>query len=194
MAFRGPKAWLWRWRRNPLKRRADTVEAWVLLGAWALTVLVGAVAGWAAARSVEEGLARERVEWRPVTGLLVEQAPGRPPARSGASSGERVWAKAGWTGPDGSARTGQVRVSPGSAAGTPVTVWTDRRGRLVTEPATAGQARVHACLVGGLAGVAAATVPFAGGRVLRDRMERRRVDRWDAEWARFDALWGRPAG
>ncbi|CAM5259171.1 Rv1733c family protein [Streptomyces aurantiogriseus] len=194
MAFRGPKVWLWRWRRNPLKRRADAVEAWVVLGAWALTVLAGVLVGWAAARSVEDGLARERVEWRPIAGRLTERAPGKASAQVSASSGDQVWAKVGWTAPDGSAHTGQVRVAPGSAAGTRVTIWTDRQGRLVTEPTTAAQARVRASLVGGLAGVAAAAVPFAGGRVLRGRLEHRRVEQWDVEWARFDALWGRPAG
>ncbi|MFD9319997.1 hypothetical protein ACFWDQ_20360 [Streptomyces sp. NPDC060053] len=193
MAFRGPKVWLWRWRRNPLKRRADTVEAWVVLGVWALTVLAGLLAGWATAGSVEHGLARERVEWRPLLGRLTEQAPGKA-AVNGSTAGDQVWAKVGWTGPDGSAHQGQVRVGPGSAAGTPVTVWTDRQGRLVTKPATAAQARLRASLVGGLAGVGAATLPFAGGRVLRGRLERRRVEQWDVDWARFDALRGRPTG
>jgi hypothetical protein len=191
MAFRGPKVWLWRWRRNPLKRRADTVESWVLLGVWALTVLAGVLAGSATADSVEQGLARERVEWRPLMGRLTEQAPGRAPS-SGSTGGEQVWAKVGWTGPDGSAHSGQVRVGPGSAAGTPVEVWTDPQGRLVTRPASASQARLRASLVGGLAGVGVATLPLAGGRALRSRLERRRVDQWDVEWARFAVLWGPP--
>src|SRR3954469_5773316 len=87
MAFRGPKVWLWRWRRNPLKRRADAVEAWVVLGAWALTVVAGVLAGLGVARTVEHGLARERVEWRPVVAHLTEQAPGTAVSRSRASSG-----------------------------------------------------------------------------------------------------------
>ncbi|MFE9673982.1 hypothetical protein ACFYO5_07670 [Streptomyces sp. NPDC006259] len=190
MAFRGPRVWLWRWRRNPLKRRSDTVEAWVVLGSWVLTVVCGVLAGWTAAGSVERSLARERVEWRPVAGRLTERAPGE----AGAHSGERVWAEVGWTGPDGSAHTGQVRVVPGSAAGTTVTVWTDRRGRLVTEPATAAQARVRASLVGGLAGVTVAVLPCAGGRWLRGRLERRRLDGWAVEWAVFDAVRERPTG
>ncbi|MFJ6725515.1 MULTISPECIES: hypothetical protein [unclassified Streptomyces] len=190
MAFRGRKVWLWRWRRNPLKRRSDTVEAWVVLGAGVLTLLCGLLAAWAAARTVETELARERVEWRPVAARLGEAAPGR----AGARSADQVWARVGWTGPDGSAHTGQVRVAPGSAPGTTVTVWTDRRGRLVTEPASATQARVRALLVGGLAGVAAATVPLAAGRALRGGMERRRVERWGTEWARFEVMWRRSAG
>ncbi|MFF0156786.1 hypothetical protein ACFYRY_04435 [Streptomyces sp. NPDC005263] len=194
MAFRGPKVWLWRWRRNPLKRRADAVEAWVVLGAWALTVLAGVLAGLGVARTVEQGLARERVEWRPVVAHLTEQAPGTAASRSRTSSGEQVWAKVRWTVRDGSAHTGQARVDPGSAYGTPVTVWTDPQGRLVTKPASVAEARLRAVMIGGLLGAGAGVVPFVGGRVLRGRMERRRMDEWDTEWARFGPLWGRTTG
>jgi hypothetical protein len=49
-------------------------------------------------------------------------------------------------------------------------------------------------LIGGLTGVGAAAVPLAGGRAVRSRLERRRIDRWDDEWARFGPLWGRTTG
>src|SRR3954452_7742040 len=88
MAFRGPKVWLWRWRRNPLKRRADAVEAWVVLGAWLVTVLAGVLAGLTAPRSVEDGLARERVEWRQVAARLTEKAPGTASDHPATSSGD----------------------------------------------------------------------------------------------------------
>ncbi|MFD0313389.1 Rv1733c family protein [Streptomyces flavalbus] len=191
MAFRGrgvARVWLWRWRRGPLRRRVDTVECWVLLGAWLLTVLVGVCAGLTAAHSVAERLARERAEWRPTTARLAGRAPGE--AGAGTVAGERVWSKARWTGPDGSAHSGQLRVRPGSPAGTPVTVWTDRRGRLVAEPATASEARLNASVVGGLAGLSAAAVPLLAGRAARCRLEQRRLDQWDVDWARFDALRG----
>jgi hypothetical protein len=191
MAFRGPKVWLWRWRRNPLKRRADVVEGWVVLGAWLLTVLAGVLAGLTAARSVEHGLARERADWRPAVARVVGRAPGRSPAQKHTPSGERVWAKVHWTVADGSARTGQVRVAPGSRAGSPVTVWTDRQGHLVSRPTTASEAAFRAGLVGGLVGVSAAALPFVGGLVLRGRLERGRMTAWDAEWARLGPQWGR---
>ncbi|MFI6007739.1 hypothetical protein ACIBAG_02755 [Streptomyces sp. NPDC051243] len=190
MAFRGPKVWLWRWRRNPLKRRADAVEAWVVLAAWVLTVLAGVLAGLATAGTVEQGMARERVEWRPVVALLTEQAPGTTDSRTGSSSGATVWAKVRWSAPDGATHTGQARVRPGSGVGTAVTVWTDPQGRLVTKPATASEARSRAALVGGLAGLCAASVPFVAGRALRSRLESRRIDQWGYEWARFGPLWG----
>ncbi|MGW5652264.1 Rv1733c family protein [Streptomyces humi] len=193
-AFRGPKVWLWRWRRNPLKRRADTVEAWVLLGAWLFTLLAGVLAGLAAARSVEGGLARERVEWHPVVAHVMEKAPGTPRDGSDSAGGERVWARVGWTVEDGTVHTGQARVVAGSKEGTPVTVWTDPRGHLVTRPATASEAHLRAGLIGGLVGLSAAAVPFVAGLVARGRLERRRMDRWDAEWSRLGPQWGRTTG
>jgi hypothetical protein len=190
-AFRGPKVWLWRWRRNPLRRRADVLEAWVVLGAWLLTVLAGVSAGLVADRSVEHGLARERAAWRPAVARVVERAPGSPRAHGRAASGERVWAGVRWTVADGSAHTGQVRVEPGSRAGTPVTVWTDPQGHLVSRPSSSAEAAFRAALIGGLVGVSTAAVPFVGGLVLRGRLERRRMVAWDTEWARLGPQWGR---
>ena len=103
-AFRGPKVWLWRWRRNPLKRPGDTLEAWVLLGAWLFTLVAGVLGGLAAARSVDDGLARERAEWHPVVAHVMDRAPGGSAPKSPSSGGERVWARVGWTVADGSAR------------------------------------------------------------------------------------------
>ncbi|MFH0517593.1 hypothetical protein ACHBTE_10490 [Streptomyces sp. M41] len=195
MAFRGAKVWLWRWRRNPLRRRADAVEGWVLLAAWAATVLTGVLAGVGTAGTVEREMARERVEWRPVVALLGQQAPGTSDARSGTTGGASVWAKVRWSGPDGAAHTGQARVRPGSGVGTPVTVWTDAQGRLVTRPATEAEARSRSALVGSLAGLFAASVPFAAGRALRARLESMRIDQWGYEWARVGPLWsGRTTG
>ncbi|MER7900942.1 hypothetical protein ABTX62_33975 [Streptomyces sp. NPDC096046] len=194
MALRGPRVWLWRWRRNPLKRRADRMEAWIVLGVWVLTAFAGVLAGTTVSRSVEDGLARERVEWRPVVARLTERAPGTASANAPVSRAEQVWAAARWTAADGSGHSGRLRVPAGSAAGTPVTVWTDAEGRQVTRPVSASQARVRAFLMGGVAGGCAAAVPLFGGRALCGRLERRRLDQWDVEWSRFGPMWGRTAG
>ncbi|MFD8734894.1 hypothetical protein ACFV06_08210 [Streptomyces sp. NPDC059618] len=187
-AFRGPKVRLWRWRRNPLRRRSDVLEAWIMLAAWALTVLGGAVSGLVTVRAVEDSLARERAESRAVPAQLVEDAPdvgaGEPPGRV-------VWTEVRWTAPDGTPRSGQVRVSAGTSADTPVLVWTDPDGHLVTRPPSLAVARLRACLIGVFAAGGVAAVPFAVGRHLRDRLERRRVDRWDEEWERIGPQWGR---
>jgi len=199
-AFRGPKVWLsrwrrnplWRWRRNALRRPTDVLEAWIVLAAWTVTVVGGVLVGLAATQSVEHGLAQERAEWRPVSALLTDDVPKESAATS--SAAERVWAKVRWTAPNGSTHTGQARVAAGSAKGTAVTVWTDRDGLLVTRPATESQARLRASVVGVLVGVSAAVVPFVGGRLVRGRLERRRMEQWDEAWARFGPTWGRKTG
>jgi hypothetical protein len=188
-AFRGPKVWLWRWRRNPLRRRSDRLEAWVVLAAWTLTVLGGVVTGLLATRAVQDSLDRQRVEWHPVVARLTEDAPGT--TASSASGTERVWAEVRWTASDGSVRTGQTRVAPASAVDSPVMVWTDADGRMVTRPATRSEARLRSSLIGAVVGVTAAGVPFVGGRFARGRLERRRMEEWDEEWERVGPLWGR---
>ncbi|MEU1452382.1 Rv1733c family protein [Streptomyces avermitilis] len=207
-AFRGPQAWmsrwrrnplarwrrnpLWRWRRNPLRRRSDVLEAWVMLAAWTVTVLCGVLTGLAAAHSVEQGLARERAEWHPVRALVAEDAP--EPSAAASSGADRAWAKVRWTTANGSTHSGQARVAAGSTTGTPVTVWTDRDGLLVTKPVPPSEARVRGVTVGLLVGVSAAAGPFVGGRLVRGRLERRRMEQWDEGWARFGPMWGRKTG
>lgn len=187
-AFRVPKVWLWRWRRNPLRRRSDAVEAWVVLVTWVLTVFGGVFIGLLATESVANGLAWQRAEWHSVPARLTADATGSTLTEGGA---DRVWAKVRWTAQDGSTHTGQVRVLAGTTEGTPVTVWTDPYGRLVTKPATESQARLRASLVGVWVGMSVAAVPFVCGRLVRGRLERRRMDRWDEEWERFGPTWGR---
>ncbi|MFE2134660.1 hypothetical protein ACFW9X_15865, partial [Streptomyces sp. NPDC059466] len=103
-AFRGPKipnVWLWRWRRNPLRRRSDALEAWIVLVAGALTVLGGVLAGLLATQSVEHGLARQRTEWHSVLALLADDVP-RPDAggaRPPQGGGGVRWSPGGGTPP-----------------------------------------------------------------------------------------------
>ncbi|MFD5514575.1 hypothetical protein [Streptomyces sp. NPDC127066] len=189
-AFRGPKVWLWRWRRNPLRRRSDVLEAWIMLAAWVFTVLGGVVSGLVTVDAVENSLARDRAESRTVPAQLVEDA---PDAGTNGLTGRVVWTKVRWTASDGTLRSGQVRVAAGTSADTPVLVWTDPDGRLVDRPATVEVARLRAWLIGIFAGAGVAGVPFATGRLLRGRLERRRMDRWDEEWDRIGPLWGRTA-
>ncbi|NJP52990.1 hypothetical protein HCJ93_23700 [Streptomyces sp. SBST2-5] len=190
-AVRGPGRWLWRWRRNPLKRRSDRIESWFLLASWVLTLLIAVAAGAGVARSVEQELARERAEWRRAEAQLTEPAPGTPRDDGRDSRADHVWATARWTAPDGASHTGQIRVPAGSAAGTPVTVWTDREGRQVTRPTTASEARFRAALVGATAAVGASLIPVAAVRAVRRRLEERRLEEWGDEWARLGPQWGR---
>ncbi|WP_326655567.1 MULTISPECIES: hypothetical protein [unclassified Streptomyces] len=71
------RVWGWRWRRNPLRRRSDAVEAWIVLVTWVLALIGGAVAGGVAAYCVDQAIERERAGRQAVPAVLVSDAPDR---------------------------------------------------------------------------------------------------------------------
>ncbi|WP_181808533.1 Rv1733c family protein [Streptomyces shenzhenensis] len=186
------KKLLWRWRSNPLRRRDDVVEAWLVLAVWALAVVGGAVAGLVAARAADGVFARQREEREPVRAVLLV---GVPKSVSGFGTGsERIPSTVTWTAPDGSRRTGRTLVATGTKAGSRVVVWQDRQGRLATRPPSAGAAAVEAGVLGTAAGCALAGAVFAAGAVVRWRLEQRRLDLWDREWTAVGPRWGHKTG
>lgn len=179
---------LWRWRRNPLRRASDLVEAWVVLATWILAVLGGACAGWAAAHSVDAGLAARRAQVHAVSAVLTDGAVRTAPDGSGYDDG-RVWAVARWTGPDGSVHTDRAKVFPGAPAGTRVTVWADRAGRSVPPPASRAEGMLQTVLTGTLVAQVTGTAVWAGGWLVRGALVRRRLTEWDEEWKRVGPEW-----
>lgn len=163
-----------------------------MLAGWVLALLAGLLAGLGAAAAVEADADRRRAESRAVSAVLAENAEGEVLARVG--SDQRVWATVRWTAPDGSTRTDEVRVVPGTPAGDRVTVWTDRSGALTAAPVGAGEARLHAALLGVLASASVGGVVLGAAWLVRARLDRRRMEQWDAEWERIDTRWGRKTG
>ncbi|MGV9646241.1 Rv1733c family protein [Streptomyces sp. NPDC003514] len=191
-ASESTKVRLWRWRSNPLKRRSDVIEAWVVLCAWLLAVLGGVFAGFAAADAVVGSAERVRAETRRVTAVLVRDAEEPGPAR--VSTDHLVWAPVRWSDPDGTTRTDEARVPPKAKAGGKVQVWTDRHGRVVNEPLSVAETTLHAVSGGLLAGAGAAGVVLGAGWVVRLMMDRRRLEQWAAEWERLDTHRGWKTG
>ena len=189
---RHSKVRLWRWRRNPLGRPSDVLEAWVLLTACVLALVGALLAGLATQGVVERDLDQQRVERQAVTAALVEDAKDKPPA--GAADGDRVWATARWTAPDGSTRTGQTKVGPDAPAGTRVTVWTDQHGALTSKPVTHEEAPLQSALAGVLAAGVTVGVVAGGTGAAKAWLDRRRMEQWAADWARTDTRWGGKTG
>ncbi|MEU6403406.1 hypothetical protein [Streptomyces sp. NPDC046985] len=182
---------LWRWRRNPMRRTSDVVEAWILLAAWVLALAGGLLAGTLTGGAMERGAQRVREESRPVTAVLTREAAhgGFRPA-----SGGLAWATVRWSGPDGSAHTDRTRVPADARPGSHITVWTDGHGTLTPAPASAADTAFQSVLGGLWAGAAAAGLVLGGAKLVRSRLDRRRFAQWDEEWARADARWGRMTG
>ncbi|MFF5187662.1 hypothetical protein ACFY30_28515 [Streptomyces sp. NPDC000345] len=184
---------LWRWRRNPLRRRSDVVEARIVLATWTLALLGGAFAGQAAATAVDRDIAARRADVHPVAAVLLEDAAKIPPTTTGFDDG-RVWARVRWTTADGVTHTVRTKVDPDAAAGTRVTAWLDSAGDPVSGPPTAARRTVEVTGAGVLAASGAGLAVLAGGRLIRGRLLRRRLQEWAAEWERVGPQWRNLSG
>ncbi|MFJ9566158.1 hypothetical protein ACIRQQ_39770 [Streptomyces fuscichromogenes] len=174
---------LWHWRRNPLRRRSDVVEGWILAAFWVLALACAVLAGVAAAQVSDSTSAARLSHLREVTAVVTDDS-----ARSPAGSGkfDEGWARATvrWTDPDGTVHTDQTVVRAGDLAGAHVVIWADRAGHVVDAPVSGTAATVQAALTGALAAPLAGAAVWSVGRVVRTRLMRRRMAEWDAEWER----------
>jgi len=181
---------LWRWRSNPLRRHADVVEAWIVLASWTGFALGGAVVGTVTARAADESLSQARAERHSVEAVLVESTASSVTDAGGASD-SAVWAKVRWTGSDRSVHTGRTMVDAGHKAGATVLVWTDRKGNLTKEPATATEAAAEAGLLGTVAAFAVGGLTLGAGRAARSRLDQKRIDQWGRDWKQIGPQWQR---
>lgn len=187
-----PRVRLWRWRRSPLRRRSDLVEAWVVLCAWVFALVGALVGGLVAADAVTRSAEQQRAQSRKVTAVLVEETEDPGPSR--VTADHLVWGTVRWTGPDGATHTDDARVPPDSRAGTKVDVWTDRHGVVVNEPLSGTEILLHSIAGGVLAAGAAGGAVLGCAWTVRMGLERRRMEQWAAEWERMDTPWGGKTG
>ncbi|CAM5711189.1 Rv1733c family protein [Streptomyces canus] len=184
--------WFWRWRNNPLRRREDIAEAWIMLALWALVAVGGTAVGLVTAHATDETLARLRTDRHSTHAVLLTDTSKHD--SSVRSWDDKVSATVRWTTPDGSARTGHTLVDTGLRAGTRVVVWQDGHGAPATAPPSAGEAAVEAGALGTAAGLALAGVGLGVGAVVRWRLDRQRIDSWGREWDLAGPQWGHRTG
>ncbi len=181
----------WRLRRNPLRRRSYLVEAWLLLAVWILAVVAAAGAGVWTVLAVERHIDALRADRHSVTAVLVEDAQ-RTVGTADGSDNYRATVR--WTAADGTQAIGLARVDSSSKAGSTTHVWLDTEGRLVPDPPTATQGRIEGMVLGVWAAAGAGGAVLLGGRGVSGRLERRRLEQWDAEWTRIGPQWGHKTG
>lgn len=178
---------LWRWRRNSLRRHSDVVEAWAVLVTILLVAVGMPLAGLLTAVTVSDVLAHQRQERHRTVAVLTEDA-------GYYAAGTYNLATVRWTAPDGAVRTVKARVAVDAKAGSTTTIWTDRQGRATTRPPTAGQATGQSVVAGSLAALGAGALLLFGERLVRLRLDLRRADQWELDWARFGPRWGTKHG
>ncbi|MEU1661584.1 hypothetical protein ABZ527_36670 [Streptomyces griseofuscus] len=175
------KRHLWRWRSNPLRRREDVLEAWIVLAVWAVVVLVGTVVAPLAFRTAEHRFAEQRAQRHPVRAVLTADAPQDIAAQW--SPDGRGQDTVRWVAPDGTPRTGHTLVDPSLPRGTTVHLWQDDRGQLVTTaPTDRAEGHIEAGLLAAGAALVAAAPVLGAGAFARARLDRRRLALWDREW------------
>ncbi|MFE0797452.1 Rv1733c family protein [Streptomyces mutabilis] len=192
---RDPHLLLWRWRRNPLRRRTDRVQAWIALGL-VLAVLSAAPAAMYAVgdtvhrhyRSTAEHEARTR-DHRPA--VLVHDAPRHPEPGSDEAKKTRYPVEVRFTGPDGATRTGETDVEPGLPADSTVLVWVDATGEITGPPLTADQIRSRTMGWAILAFLGVVLTGLAVHGVTGLVLHRRNLAGWDAAWADTAPRWSR---
>jgi hypothetical protein len=187
---RRTKPWLWRWRRNELRRRSDVIEAWIVLSAWVLAVIGGAMIASVAAQAVVTAVDAQYADRHAVRAVLTADAPTSRPMAEGVRS-DLVRAPVRWTAQDGRTRTGAAQVTAGAEAGAQVRLWADRNDELAPAPLTAGEAVLQACLAGGLAALGTGGVVLLGSRAVRAQLDRIRMRQWEREWEQIGPAWRR---
>ncbi|MGW2420585.1 DUF3592 domain-containing protein [Streptomyces sp. NPDC001709] len=185
----------WRWRRNPLRRRSDVVEAWTLLIVavllFVLTPLVGVAAGLHAHDAARALATAQRAERHQVRARVI----GDHSEQVSAVEGDREHpyrAQVSWTEPGKETRTAWARVPAGTRTGDTVTVWFDTRGRSVAPPPDHAAVLQHAITVGVCAVGGTAAVVLLAHAVERRIALRHRLAEWEREWARTGPRWTQP--
>ncbi|MFR0354617.1 Rv1733c family protein [Streptomyces sediminimaris] len=187
----------WRWRRNPLRRRSDVLEAWIVLAAWTLAAVASVAAGIVGARVAQHVVDAGRAGRSPVTAVLVRIVPGSGRDVVTGVRYDRVVATVRWSDVrDGRAvtRTGLMNVRPTARPGSTVRTWTDGHGHLVAPPVGATEATVRVLLAGTGAAPAAGATVLGTGYLARLRVQRRATEKWGAEWERAGRHRGHTTG
>ncbi|MGW2745509.1 Rv1733c family protein [Streptomyces sp. NPDC001450] len=182
---------LWRWRSNPIRRRDDVLEAWLLLAIGILIAVGGTAAGVVTARAADQVFDQQRADRIPVRAVLLNDVPRTETSGMGR---DLASARVRWTTSDGSAHKGMTLVSTGKKAGSTVRIWIDGQGRVSTQPPTPTRAAVEAGLFGASAALALSGVVSGVGSVGRRYLDRRRIQQWDREWTLVGPQWGHKTG
>jgi len=177
---------------NPLRRRSDLIEAWLLPAVIAAFLTLGPLVAGAASAWVHAGSAAARDaqrSWHRVPAVLLAAAPG-PMMSDNGSNSWLVWTPARWTAA-GRQRAGKVPAAAGTRAGSTIPVWLDRAGNVRMPPPTAGHVRDRVVLAALIALTALAAALASLAAVVRWVLDRGRLADWEAEWRSVGPQWSR---
>lgn len=177
---------------NPLRRRSDLIEAWLLPAVIAVFLVLGPVAAGAASFWVHAGDAAARQaqrSWHRVPAVLLRAAPGPLMSDNGANTW-LVETPARWVA-GGRTQTGKIPAAAGTSAGATVPVWLDRAGNVQIPPQTQSQVQDRAIVAAAVALAALAVLLASLALLVQRLLDRRRLASWDAAWQAVGPQWSR---
>jgi hypothetical protein len=174
--------------RNPLRRRTDRAETFVILmllvafgcGAW---FGAHAAARWISAKSAAE-MRAQHTTIHQVRAVLLEQAV--PERAYDTYLGSQALAR--WTAPDGRKQSGMVTAPLNAPIGSTVLTWVNRSGAQVT-PLLPDQAAFRSDMAASATASVAGIVALLLGFAVHSAIDRRRLAAWDAEWHATGPRW-----
>ena len=175
---------------NPLRRRSDRIQAWLLPAAVGVFLILGpllAIGSIWWAHSENTATRQAEKSWHSVPAVLLASAPGPEMTDNGANSW-LDWVPARWT-VGGHQHEGRIAVTSGSRAGSTARVWLDPAGHVRTPPLTTVQAndRVLVSTSAALAGLAALLTLLAVGACRM--LIRSRLISWEIAWLTVGPRW-----
>lgn len=173
--------------RNPLRRPIDRTHVRVTVALGVLFLVLAPLAVVVTARLAgAAGAHAERVQAQArhlATAVVVDPAP----AGSRGVLDETV--RIAWHDTAGKQHTAVVPTAGGERVGTHRSVWIDRDGRLTTHPRRHSQT-VADSVMAALTALTLLGLLHTAARTLVDRrLERRRLDLWEREWAAVAPRW-----
>ncbi len=182
---------LWRWRRNPLRRRSDVVQAWAGVTAGVVMAVGAPITGIAAADGMHAALTAQNQERHQVTATVARNARPVPAPHNSDSGPDEVQAPVTWRGHDGRVHSAHVVVGPGKRAGSTTTVWVDHHERITDPPLDGLQTAVQTDIIGAAAAGGFCVAALVGHRLVRLDLDRRRARQWQREWGEVGPQWSR---
>ena len=177
---------------NPLRRTVDRVETGVRLAALVLLLTAVPAAVLLAGRTADHVFLRDahaqQATDRQVTATLTQSA-GTSGAADPYSSVQTTWARARWTAPNGTARSGQILVMAGAAAGSTVRIWVNASGAATDPPAGAKHVMAEVAVTVLITGTTLILVLLGAEALACRSLDRRRSAAWDAEWRAIGPRW-----
>jgi hypothetical protein len=174
-----------------LRRGTDRFEdavAWVLMSIGLVLLVVAVMIGVGTRAGAIERAAAVRATHTEVAATVLADVPVL--AAEGATSTKR-WATARWVERDGTTREDVVLVPGGVRAGTQVTVWVDRNGRIGPSPTSDAEALIVAVLGAFFTLLFGGILLGGAWAVVRRVTIAHNVRRWEEEWARVGPEWTR---